>query len=157
MVKNPENKNEISAKVKFSDGSVYEKDGQINFMNSNVDSQTGTIKLRAVFENQEMKLRPGQFLRLTLEGLTRIGALSVPQEALMQGSNGAFVYKVNANNQVEVVPVHTGVTSPDGRWIIDEGLNAGDKVIVAGVMKVKAGMSVEPNLKKDDKAEIVAK
>ena len=83
-------------------------------------------------------------MRLVMEGLTRIDALVVPQEAVMQGANGAYVYRVNANNVVESVNVQTGLSTKDGGWIIDNGLQAGDKIIVSGLMKIRPGMTVNP-------------
>lgn len=147
LIRNPENKSEIVAKLKFGNDTVYNQDGTINFINPAIDESTGTIKLRAVFPNPDGKIRPGQFLRLVMEGLTRIDALAVPQEAVMQGANGAYVYKVNANGVVENAAVKTGLTTPDGQWIIDSGLKAGDKVISTGLLKIRPGMSVNPVVK----------
>lgn len=152
LIRNPENKNEIKAKVRFGNDVMYPLEGEINFMNPNVDQKTGTIKLRAVFPNPEARLRPGQFLRLIMEGLTRIDALVVPQEAVMQASDGAFVYRVNEKGVVESVSVQTGLTTKDGGWIIDSGLKPGDVVIVSGVMKIRPGMTVKPQLIADKAA-----
>lgn len=152
LIRNPENKNEIKAKVWFGNDVMYPLEGEINFMNPNVDQKTGTIKLRAVFPNPEARLRPGQFLRLIMEGLTRIDALVVPQEAVMQASDGAFVYRVNEKGVVESVSVQTGLTTKDGGWIIDSGLKPGDVVIVSGVMKIRPGMTVKPQLIADEAA-----
>lgn len=152
LIRNPENQNEIKAKVRFGNDVVYPLEGEINFMNSNVDQKTGTIKLRAVFPNPEARLRPGQFLRLIMEGLTRIDALVVPQEAVMQASDGAFVYRINEQGVVESVSVQTGLMTKDGGWIIDSGLKPGDVVIVSGVMKIRPGMTVKPQLIADEAA-----
>lgn len=143
-IKNPENKSEIKAKVKFSNDTFYPLDGEINFITPNIDESTGTVKLRAVFPNPEKRLKPGQFLRLVMEGLTRIDALVVPQVAVQQGANGAYVYRVNDQNVIEAVNVQTGLSTPGGGWIIDSGLKAGDKIVVSGVMKVRPGMTVTP-------------
>lgn len=147
LIRNPQNKSEIKAKVRTGNDKLYPLDGEINFMNPNVDEKTGTIKLRAVFPNPEKKLRPGQFLRLVMEGLTRIDALVVPQEAVMQGASGSFVYRVGSEGLVEAVNVQTGLMTKDGGWIIDQGLEAGDKVIVSGLMKIRPGMKVNPVVK----------
>ena len=64
----------------------------------------------------------------------------------MQGASGAYVYRVKENGEVEAVNVQTGITTADG-WIIDEGLQPGDRVIVSGVMKMRPGMIVDPVLK----------
>ena len=146
LIRNPYNKSEIFALVKFSDGSTYNKEGKINFINPSIDESTGTIKLRAVFENPDQRLRPGQFLRLAMEGLTRINALLVPQEAVMQSGAGSYVYRINAEGKVESVSVQTGLVAPDGSWIIDEGLNPGDIVVTTGLMKIRPGMSVKAQL-----------
>ncbi len=142
LIKNPDNKNEIIARVKTGNDTLYPLDGQINFINPNVDETTGTIKLRAVFPNPEGRLRPGQFLRLIMEGLIRVDALVVPQEAVMQASGSAYLYIVNAAGKVETVNVRPGLTTKDGGWIIDEGLKPGDQVIVSGTMKLRPGMNV---------------
>ena len=147
LIRNPQNKNEIKAKVRTGNDTLYPLDGEINFMNPTVDEKTGTIKLRAVFPNPERRLRPGQFLRLVLEGLTRIDALVVPQEAVMQGASGSFVYVVNDEGLVQGVNVQPGLMTKDGGWIIDTGLKAGDKVITSGLMKLHPGLKVNPVVK----------
>ena len=153
LIKHPDSKaKEIKAKIKFGDGTVYAEEGEINFINPAIDEKTGTVKLRAVFPNAEGRIRPGQFLRLLMEGLVRINALVVPQEAVMQSPNGTFVYRVNAHNIIESVPVNAGLTTKDGGWIIDEGLNPGDKVITSGIMKLRLGMTVSPELVFDQEA-----
>ena len=144
LVRNPQNKSEVTAKLKTGNDTVYPLDGQINFVNPSIDEKTGTLKLRAVFPNPENRLRPGQFLRLMLEGLTRIDALVVPQEAVMQSASGSFVYRVKADDTVEMVNVRTGIMTENGGWIIDDGLTAGDKVIVGDLMKMRPGIKVNP-------------
>ena len=144
LICNPENKSEIVAKVKFSNDSFYPLPGQINFINSGIDEGTGTIKLRAVFPNPKKQLKPGQFLRLVMEGLTRVNALIVPQEAIMQGANGSYVYIVNDKKMVEAVNIQTGLMTKEGGWIVDSGLKAGDRVIVSNLMKIRPGMTVDP-------------
>ena len=142
LITNPENTHDIKAKVRFGDDTLYTEEGQINFINPSIDESTGTIKLRAVFPNPKGRLRPGQFLRLFMEGMTRVNALVVPQEAVIQGANSAYVYRISPQGTVESVNVQTGLTTEDGGWIIDSGLNPGDVVITSGVMKIRPGMSV---------------
>lgn len=144
LIKNPENKTEVVAKIKFSDDSMYEHDGTINFINPTIDEATGTVKLRAVFPNPDNKVKPGQFLRLNMGGLTRINAVSVPKESVMQEAGGSYVYRVNDKNEVELATVKTGLTTQDGKWIIDEGLNVGDKVITNSLLKLRQGVKVNP-------------
>ena len=147
LIVNPRHSKTVYAKVKYGNGSVYGYDGEINFVNPSIDESTGTLKLRAVFPNPEGKLVPGQFVRLLLEGLIRKDAIVVPQEAVMQSPTGSTVYRINSQGLVEAVPVTVGLTTPEGNWIIDKGLNAGDVVVVNGLMKVRPGMPAKAEMK----------
>ena len=144
LIKNPENKTEVVAKIKFSDNRIYDRDGTINFINPTIDEATGTVKLRAVFPNPEGIVRPGQFLRLNMGGLTRLNAVAIPKESVMQEAGGSYVYRVNDKNEVELATVKTGLTTQDGKWIIDEGLKSGDKIILNSLLKLRQGMVVNP-------------
>lgn len=145
-VKNPQGGKDIYAKLELSDGAIYNEDGKINFITPNIDTSTGTVTLRAVFPNPQSRIRPGQFLRLILEGLIRVNALVVPQTAVMQDANGSYVYCVDTKNSIKIVPVKTGLNTSDGGWIIDEGLKTGDKVVVSDIMKLRQGMRVNPEI-----------
>lgn len=144
-VKNPNGGKDIYAKLELSDGSMYNEDGKINFITPNIDTSTGTVTLRAVFPNAQNSIRPGQFLRLILEGLVRVDALVIPQSAVMQDVNGSYVYCINTDNIIKKVLIKTGLNTPNGDWIIDSGLKAGDNVIISDLMKLRQGMSVIPN------------
>lgn len=135
---------EVYASLSYNNGKLYEHQGKFNFINPTVDESTGTIKIRAVFDNPDKKIVPGQFVRINVEGLVRLNALVVPQEAVMQGAGGTLVYRVNADNRVEAVQVETGFTAPDGGWIIDKGLQPGDRVITGGLLLLTPGQLVTP-------------
>lgn len=143
-VKNPRGGKDIYAKLELSDGSIYNEEGKIDFITPNIDTSTGTVTLRAVFPNAQNRIRPGQFLRLILEGLVRVNAIVVPQSAVMQDANGSYVYCVDKDNIVKIVPVKTGLNTANNEWIIDDGLKSNDKVIVSDLMKLKQGMTVIP-------------
>ena len=147
LIVNPRHSKTVYAKVKYGNGNIYGYDGEINFVNPSIDETTGTLKLRAVFPNPEGKLVPGQFVRLLLEGLIRKDAVVVPQEAVMQSPTGSSVYRINSQGLVEAVPVTVGLTTPEGNWIIDKGLNAGDVVVINGLMKVRPGMPAKTEMK----------
>lgn len=147
LIVNPRHSKTVYAKVKYGNGSIYGYDGEINFVNPSIDESTGTLKLRAVFPNPEGKLVPGQFVRLILEGLIRKDAIVVPQEAVMQSPTGSSVYRINSQGLVEAVPVTVGLTTPDGNWIIDKGLNAGDIVVINGLMKIRPGIPAKAEMK----------
>lgn len=146
LISNPLNGKDIIARVKFGNDLFYPLTGKINFINPTIDESTGTIKLRAVFPNPEGRLRPGQFLRLVMEGLVRQNAIVVPEEAVMQGANGAFVYRVSDRGTIETVNVKTGFTTKDQGWIIDEGLHAGDVVVISDLMKLRQGIPVKADI-----------
>lgn len=137
----------LSAKLRYNNGQLYSEDGEIDFVNPAIDETTGTLKLRATFPNPDKKLIPGQFVRLSLDSIVRKNAILIPQEAVMQGAKGAFVYRLNTQNMVENVPVETGTQTADGKWIIDEGLKDGDVIITNGLMKVRPGIPVQAIIK----------
>lgn len=145
-LKNPENKNALRAWVRLGNGLIYNLPGEINFINPGIDSSTGTIKLRAVFPNPRKNLRPGQFMRLSIEGFIRNNALTVPQRAVMQGANGTFVYVVK-DGVLEENEIKISLTADNGRWIVDSGLEDGDLVVVDNLLKLRPGMAVEPIVK----------
>lgn len=156
LIVNPRHSKTIYAKVKYGTGEFYGEDGEINFINPSIDEKTGTLKLRAVFPNPDKKLMPGQFVRLVIEGITRKDALVVPQEAVMQSATGSYVYRINKEGIVESVTVHTGFTTPDGAWIIDKGLKAGDVIITNGIMKVRPGSPASADIKELPVSEVSA-
>ena len=127
--------------VKLADGSAYPRIGRLGFSDVRVSERTGTSDARAELPNPEGRLRPGQFVRVTLSGATRPNAILVPQRAVLEGPKGKFVYIVNAESKVEPRPVEVGEWSGDS-WVIHGGLAAGDKVVVDGVMKIGPGAPV---------------
>lgn len=129
--------------VKLADGSTYAHRGRLGFSDVRINTNTGTSDTRAELPNTEGKLRPGQFVRVTLSGATRPNAIAVPQRAVLEGPKGKFVWVVNAESKVEFRPVMVGDWAGD-QWVINSGLAAGDRVIVDGVMKVGPGAPVKP-------------
>lgn len=150
---NSSKKRKIAAQVRYNNGQLYPLDGEIDFINPSIDETTGTLKLRAKFPNPDKKLIPGQFVRLSMGNIVRKDAIVVPQEAVMQGAKGAFVYRLSPQNMVESVVVETGVQTEDGKWIIDEGLKTGDLVITNGLMKVRPGAPAQAVIKEQAAAE----
>ncbi len=145
LVNNPnhDGKSDIVAKIKYDDGSFYPINGALNFTNSVVDKTTGTVQSRIVFDNPNKRIMPGQFVRVVLEGLSRLHALTVPKAAVMQGPQGQFVYVIDKNGTAQARAVITGVSGPNDTWVIDKGLNNGDVVITSSLMKIKPNTPVE--------------
>jgi membrane fusion protein (multidrug efflux system) len=134
-----------NTRIKLFDGSLHPQVGQVNFSDIRINSQTGTSELQAITPNPNFSLRPGQFVRIVLEGAVRENAFVVPQRAVLDNGLGKFVYVMAKNNKGITVaspaPVVVGewVTEAKGienGWIIREGLKAGDQVIIDGMARI---------------------
>ena len=128
--------------VKLADGTLYPHSGKVNFSDIRLNPATGTSEVRAELPNPNGMLRPGQFVRVKLSGAKRPNALLVPQRAVLEGSQGKFVYVVNAKDAAEIHPVEVGDWAGE-QWVVNKGLQAGDKVIVDGVVKIGPGAPVK--------------
>lgn len=128
--------------VVLSDGSVFPQQGRITFTNADYNVQTGTFLLRATVPNPDATLRPGQFVRVRIEGAVRPNAILIPQEAVLQGAKGHFVIVLDQENKAQVRPVQVGPWQGNN-WFIDSGLAAGDSVVVDGVAKIVPGAKVK--------------
>lgn len=128
--------------VKLADGSLYPHTGKVNFSDIRLNPATGTSEVRAALPNEDGILRPGQFVRVKLSGAKRINALLVPQRAVLEGPQGKYVYIVDAQGKAEMRPVEVGDWSGE-QWVVNKGLQAGDKVIVDGVVKLGPGAPVK--------------
>jgi membrane fusion protein (multidrug efflux system) len=131
---------------------VYPYKGQFHLVDRQVDTKTGTIRVAAVFPNPNNWLRPGQFARVRAVTKTREKAILVPQRAVTEMQGSYQVAVVTPENKVEIRPVKVGQRSGN-LWIIDKGLKAGDRVVVEGLQKVKAGMTVDPKPFQDQPEE----
>jgi len=132
-----------NVKLVLADGSTYEPSGKLNFSGSSVDARTGTVPLRAEFPNTKLALLPGQFVRVQITTGNRQAYL-VPQSALFQSDQGKVVFTVAPNNTVAPRPVETNGWSGHD-WIITQGLNPGDKIIIDNLMKLRPGAPVAPH------------
>src|SRR5213594_3453156 len=127
----------------FMDGSIYPYEGQLDFASVGLSTDTGSRQGRFVFPNHERVLLPGQFVKIRVKGYTRTGAILVPQRAVQQGPKGSIVYVVGAGDKVEVRNVQA--TSWQGsQWLIEEGLRAGERVVVDGLQRIAPGAPVKP-------------
>ncbi len=126
----------------LADGSKYPQSGRLIFMDPVVNAETGTYNIRAEVPNPNSQLRPGQFVRVQLQGVFRPNAIMVPQRAVMQGPNGKFVYLVGPDNTVQAKPIEVGDWYGD-QWIVNSGLASGDKVVVEGAVRLQPGAPVQ--------------
>jgi membrane fusion protein (multidrug efflux system) len=134
---------DLAVRVLMPDGSLLGRSGKLNFVAPSLDSASGTEEFRATFSNGDRRLLPGQFVRVRLEGFARASALAVPQRAVMQNLGRQYVYVVGAGDTVVARDVKTGPWSGP-LWIIEQGLAAGDRVVVEGTQKVAPGRVVKP-------------
>ncbi len=125
------------------DGREHSQVGKLLFSDLSVDESSGAITLRAVVPNPEHFLLPGMYVRARVEQAVNESAILVPQQAVQRGAQGAMVYVVNQNNQVEPRPVKAD-RAYGTNWIVSEGLKAGDRVVVEGFQKLAPGAPVQP-------------
>ena len=116
--------------------------GRLTFVNNTVDASTGTIQLKATFENTENALWPGQFVNVALTLTRQPNAVVVPSQAVQSGQKGQYVFVVKADSTVEARPVVPG--APDGRdVVVTSGLQAGERVVTDGQLRLVPGARVE--------------
>ena len=124
-----------------TDGKKPLADGSLAVINNQVDTTSGTIRLKAVFDNKTHTLWPGQSVSTRLLLKTLKDATVVPDDAIQHSTNGLYAYTVNQDNKAELHKV-TVSQSIDGRTVVDEGLTPGQRVIVGGQFKVQPGSVV---------------
>ena len=126
------------------DGSVFPRKGRLNFLSSQIDPVLGTQQFRAEFDNGDGRLLPGQFVRVRLLTGMRDGVFLVPQSAVIQSEQGRLLMLAGPDNKVAPRPVQAGEWYGKD-WVILGGLQAGDKVIVDNLMKLRPGAPVMPH------------
>ncbi|WP_242447133.1 efflux RND transporter periplasmic adaptor subunit [Nitrosomonas supralitoralis] len=139
-------KNVHSVRMILPGGSEYQQDGKINFAASKIDPMLGTQQLRATFDNTEQRILPGQFVRVRVIAGEFRTVYIVPQVAVLASDLGRYVYVIDEHNAV----IQRPVIADDwiGKdWIILDGLNAGDRVVVDNLIKLSPGKIVDPKLR----------
>jgi RND family efflux transporter MFP subunit len=125
----------------LGDGSIYERVGTISFADREVNAATGTIRIAGVFPNPSNLLRPGGYGRVRLSARTATGAILIPQRAVTELQGSYQVAVVSGDNKVSIRPVTVG-DRVGNLWIVTDGLKAGERVIVEGLLKVRDGAVV---------------
>ncbi|MGE8640163.1 MAG: MdtA/MuxA family multidrug efflux RND transporter periplasmic adaptor subunit, partial [Achromobacter sp.] len=116
--------------------------GVLETLDNQIDVTTGTLKLKAKFDNADDALFPNQFVNVRLHVLTRKDVTAIPTAAIQQGSAGAFVFLVQPDNTVQVRQVKLGAIN-NGMVAVNEGLQPGDRVVTEGTDRLRAGAKVE--------------
>ncbi|GGC59943.1 efflux RND transporter periplasmic adaptor subunit [Chelatococcus reniformis] len=138
----PITSNDVSVELRFGDGTVYPRAGRLDVSASLVSEETGTIRARAIFANPDGRLLPGQFVRVAVKGVALPGAIAIPKQAVSQGPQGPFVYVVDDGGNAVPQPVKLANDLGE-RWVVEDGLKPGDRVIVDGIMRVRPGNPVK--------------
>jgi RND family efflux transporter MFP subunit len=135
----------LKTRLRLSDGTMYDMDGRIDFVDNVVDAATGTIAVRAVFDNAGGRLIPGQYVNVLLSPAGPEMLPVVPQVAVQQDHEGSYVLLADKENKVVVRRIKTG-PAIDNIWSVQSGLREGEMVIVEGIQKVQPGMTVKTTL-----------
>jgi len=136
--------NEASVQLFFDDGEVYQHSGRLLFSEATVDATTGQVTLRGEFPNPNGELLPGLYVRVRVEQAVRDDALAIPQMSVLRDAQGnPQVYVVREDDTVELRNIRLG-RSFGNRWIVEEGLAPGERVVVAGTQKIFPDARVAP-------------
>ncbi len=128
-------------KLILSDGSTFKYNGKINFVDRQVNPETGSLLIQAAFPNPDYLLRPGQYAKVRAKMDIVKNAMVIPQRCVMELQGTHSVYVVSDSNKVETRQITTGHKFDD-YWIITKGLKANEKVVIDALQKVKSGMTV---------------
>ena len=134
-----------------TDGKKTLSEGTLSVVNNQVDTTSGTIRLKAVFDNKDHALWPGQSVSTRLLVTTLKDATVVPDDAVQRGAEGLYAFAVNSDNKAELRKIKVS-KSIDGRSVVDQGLAPGERVIVAGQYKVQAGSTVATTMANSQQA-----
>jgi membrane fusion protein, multidrug efflux system len=135
-----------------TDGKKTLSDGTLSVINNQVDTTSGTIRLKAVFDNKNHALWPGQSISTRLLMKTLKDATVVPDDAIQHGNDGLYAYAVNQDNKAELRKLKVSY-SIDGRSVVDDGLSPGQQVITAGQYKVQPGTLVSTAVASSEPAQ----
>jgi multidrug efflux system membrane fusion protein len=117
-------------------------EGKLAVIDNQIDTTTGTIRVKATFPNDDLRLWPGQFVNARLLLTTRKGGIVVPASVVQRGPEGSYAFVINEDQTVEVRPVKVAQIEA-GQALIDKGLQAGESVVVDGQYRLQAGSKVK--------------
>lgn len=128
---------DVQVKVQFGDGTWYNKVGTINFVDNKIDKDSGSVQMRATFDNTKMWLVPGDYMKVKLVAPKKVEYLTVPQSCTKgDAMSGYYVWAVKDDKAVKKdIKVSDDI---DNNWIVEDGLNSGDTIVVSGIQNVAA-------------------
>jgi membrane fusion protein (multidrug efflux system) len=134
---------QVPMELILADGSVHPHPGRLAATAQAVDAGTGTFSLEALFDNPDNVLVPGQFARIRVQHEMLSNVIVVPRRAVVELQGRFQIYTVDASNQVDVKEVTLGPINGNDQ-VVESGLSGGETIIVEGIQKVRAGMTVNP-------------
>ena len=152
MITDKDNQKPRKVELFFSNGVKYELDGEQNFFDNKVDETTGTVTMRATFDNPKNLLLHGEFVTIKLYSNNKVKMPVVPQVAIQENQAGKYVYKIDDKNIANLVYIKTGI-QVGHNWVITEGVQAGDKIVTDGLQKVIPGAPVA-EMTQEEKAKM---
>jgi membrane fusion protein (multidrug efflux system) len=129
--------------VTLPNGTRYQHPGKLDFLDNRVDPATGTVTVRTVFPNPDGLLIPGQYVDIRVQNENPRSALLIPQRAVQEDQLGRFVLVLDSDNVAHIKRVELG-TRVQTNWVVESGLQAGERIIVDGIQKVRIGKTVAP-------------
>jgi membrane fusion protein, multidrug efflux system len=138
----PAAKDNYEIELILVDGTIYPYTGRITFAEPMYDAKSGTFMIRSSIANPKGVLRPNQYVRVRLKGITRPAAILVPQQAVQMGAKGHFVWVVNPDNTVDPRPIEVGEWYGNN-WFINDGLKADERVVIEGGLGLRPDMKVK--------------
>jgi multidrug efflux system membrane fusion protein len=155
-IKSAQGANPLKTIAMTTDGKRSLAEGKLAVVNNQVDSTSGTIRLKAVFENKDHALWPGQSVSTRLLVATLKDATVIPDEAVQHGTDGLYVFTVDQNSKAEFRKVKVS-QSIDGKSVIEQGVSPGERVITTGQFKVAPGTLVSIAVASSDPSQAKAK
>jgi len=130
-------------RLRLADGTDYPLPGRLDFVDAAIDQKSGTLQARIAVANPDRLLRPGLFVRVIVPAFEKAGAIRIPQQAVQELQGLKSVYVVNTAGKVDSRQV-VATYRVGNDWVVDSGLNPGERIVVEGLAKLHAGMTVEP-------------
>ncbi len=129
--------------IRLADGTDYSLAGKLNFIDATIDQKSGTLQVRISIPNPDRLLRPGLFVRVIVAAFENPNAIRIPQQAVQELQGLKTVYVVGAEDKAEARQIVANYRIGSD-WVVDNGLNAGDRIVIEGLGKVRPGAPVKP-------------
>ena len=143
----------MKVELMLANGTMYDEEGKVEFINNEVDQTTGTISLRASFENKDDVLIPGDFVKVVVTSKVPTQEILVPQASTLNDAAGYYVWSYDENNQAVRKNIKVG-QEIDKKWVVLEGLTADDNYIAKGIQSIRMpGQKINPQPLEEESTE----